>query len=568
MEVAQKAKIKWAIEGDENILNKKRSQLAIRGILVDGTWIDSPTLVKKEFLSYFSNRFDQPYTSHLLLGSEFPNKLNLEQQMDLETNVTREEIKRAVWDCGVDKSPGSDGFTFGFYQRYWSFLEKYVEEAIFYFVQRGTFPKGGNSSFIALIPKTHNANMVDFEKAYDSVRWDHLDDVLKNFGFGDTWRGWIQSCLKSLRGSVMVNGSPTKKFQFYRGLKQGDPLSPFLFILIMKSLHILVQRVVDAGLRINMNKSKLMGIYVANNKVDQVAAKIGYETQKAPFSYLGLKVGDLMSHIQPWDDMLNKLTARLSKWKMKTLSIGGRLTLLKSVLELNSKKPSWVKWSKVLASKDKGGLGISSLYALNRALLFKWVWRFRTQNSSLWARIIKEIHGQDGKLDNKAKYSHPSIWWDIVREMKHLKNNEKCLMLIWDFPFAETQELRALATFFLPFVRRRIDDSWLQVVSSMARWVIDVPIEINIHAWKVRLDCLPTRLNISKRGMDITSISCPVCGLAVESVFVILCGGRFGTSATRASLVRLFLRRHLYLKIWYLVPFIGLDIDVKRLLVG
>ncbi|GKC03132.1 RNA-directed DNA polymerase, eukaryota [Tanacetum coccineum] len=284
--------------------------------------------------------------------------------MDLETNVTCEEIKRAVWDCGVDKSPGSDGSTFGFYQRYWSFLEKDVEEAVFYFVQHGTFPKGGNSSFIALIQKTHNANMVkdfkpitligslykiilanrivgvlgdiinevDFEKAYDSVRWDHLDDVLKNFGFGDTWRGWIQSCLKSLRGSVMVNGSPTKKFQFYRGLKQGDPLSPFLFILIMKSLHILVQRVVDAGLRINMNKSKLMGIYVANNKVDQVAAKIGYETQKAPFSYLGLKVGDLMSHIQPWDDMLNKLTARLSKWKMKTLSIEGRLTLLKSVL--------------------------------------------------------------------------------------------------------------------------------------------------------------------------------------------------------------------------------------------
>ncbi|GJT97900.1 RNA-directed DNA polymerase, eukaryota [Tanacetum coccineum] len=77
-----------AIEGVENskyyhgILNKKRSQLAIRGILVDGNWIDSPGLVKT----------------------------------DLECEVIKEEIKRAVWDCGIDKSSGPDGFTFGFYR--------------------------------------------------------------------------------------------------------------------------------------------------------------------------------------------------------------------------------------------------------------------------------------------------------------------------------------------------------------------------------------------------------------------------------------------------------------------
>ncbi|GJU01107.1 hypothetical protein Tco_1111445 [Tanacetum coccineum] len=135
MEVAQKAKIKWAIEGDENskyyhvILNKKRSQLAIRGILVDGIWIDSPCLVKSGFLSHFTNRFGQPQVSRLELDMDFPNKLDLDQQVELENNVTREEVNRVVWDCGADKSPGPNGFTFGFYRRYWSFLEKDVEEA-------------------------------------------------------------------------------------------------------------------------------------------------------------------------------------------------------------------------------------------------------------------------------------------------------------------------------------------------------------------------------------------------------------------------------------------------------
>ncbi|GKE66927.1 RNA-directed DNA polymerase, eukaryota [Tanacetum coccineum] len=88
----------------------------------------------------------------------------------------------------------------------------------------------------------------DFEKAYDSVRWDYLDDVLRKFGFGEKWCGWIQECIRSSWGPVLVNGSPTEEFQFFKGLKQGDPLSPFIFILVMESLHISFKRAVDEGM--------------------------------------------------------------------------------------------------------------------------------------------------------------------------------------------------------------------------------------------------------------------------------------------------------------------------------
>nr|GFC12737.1 RNA-directed DNA polymerase, eukaryota, reverse transcriptase zinc-binding domain protein [Tanacetum cinerariifolium] len=87
---------------------------------------------------------------------------------------------------------------------------------------------------------------VDFAKAYDSIRWDYLDDVLNAFGFGSRWRSWIQSSLNSGKASVLVNGSPTLEFQFHRGLKKGDPLAPFLFILIMESLHLSFNRAVEA----------------------------------------------------------------------------------------------------------------------------------------------------------------------------------------------------------------------------------------------------------------------------------------------------------------------------------
>nr|GEX48664.1 RNA-directed DNA polymerase, eukaryota, reverse transcriptase zinc-binding domain protein [Tanacetum cinerariifolium] len=253
------------------------------------------------------------------INSEFPNKLSPEQQSDLENIVTRSEIKKAVWECGTDKSPGPDGFTFGFFRRYWSFLENDVVEAVNTFFNNGNFPKGINSLFITLIPKHQEAKTtkdfrpitligciykiiskilanrmvfvledlvnevqyafiskrqildgpfilnelyqwcskkkkqtmifkVDFEKAYDSVRWDYLDDILKKFGFGEKWCTWIRNCLISSKGSILVNGSPTMEFQFHKGLKQGDPLSPFLFILVMESLHISVNRVVEAGL--------------------------------------------------------------------------------------------------------------------------------------------------------------------------------------------------------------------------------------------------------------------------------------------------------------------------------
>ncbi|GKF81184.1 hypothetical protein Tco_0239786 [Tanacetum coccineum] len=167
-----------------------------------------------------------------------------------------------------------------------------------------------------------------------------------------------------------------------------------------------------------------------------------------------------MSRIQSWNEIVNNIAARLSKWKMKTLSIGGRLTLLKSVLvslpiyhlslfkapmkvlhkiesirrnffngsDQNDKKQVCVRWSKILASRDNGGLGVSSFYALNRAFLFKWVWRFRSQQSSLWAKVIKGIHGDDGNLDAIVKNHNPSLWLDIVSEVQHLKKKDIDLM--------------------------------------------------------------------------------------------------------------------------------------------
>nr|GFB38723.1 RNA-directed DNA polymerase, eukaryota [Tanacetum cinerariifolium] len=117
-DIMQKAKIRWAIEGDENskyfhsIINKKRVSLSVKGVMVDGDWIDDHDLVKQEFRSHFADRFQDPGSKRGSLNFLFPNHLSNDQILELESSISKDEIRTAVWGCGVDKSHGPDGFTF------------------------------------------------------------------------------------------------------------------------------------------------------------------------------------------------------------------------------------------------------------------------------------------------------------------------------------------------------------------------------------------------------------------------------------------------------------------------
>nr|GFB74314.1 RNA-directed DNA polymerase, eukaryota [Tanacetum cinerariifolium] len=111
----QKIKIKWAIEGDENlkffhgVVNKRRSQLAIRGIFVDGLWCTNPIAIKTAFFSHFANRFKKPADLRFKVNFQFPKKLLQYQADELEGHVSHDEIRKAVWDCGAKSISKSIG---------------------------------------------------------------------------------------------------------------------------------------------------------------------------------------------------------------------------------------------------------------------------------------------------------------------------------------------------------------------------------------------------------------------------------------------------------------------------
>nr|GEU43633.1 RNA-directed DNA polymerase, eukaryota [Tanacetum cinerariifolium] len=156
---------------------------------------------------------------------------------------------------------------------------------------------------------------VDFEKDFNSVSWKYLDFILDSLGFGSKWRSWIRACLHSSRASILINGSPTSEFSIKRGLRQGDPLSPFLFILVMEGLHCAMSNAVNSGL--------IRGIKLGSS---------GCAAGCFPFTYLGLPIGANMNLTSSWQILTDCFQKRLSLWKANLLSIGGRLTLIKAVL--------------------------------------------------------------------------------------------------------------------------------------------------------------------------------------------------------------------------------------------
>ena len=88
---------------------------------------------------------------------------------------------------------------------------------------------------------------LDIEKAYDIISWEFLYQAMGRMGFGSRWLSWKKWCISTASFSVLINGSPVGFFPSSRGLRQDDPLSPYLFVIGMEALNCLINRVVEGN---------------------------------------------------------------------------------------------------------------------------------------------------------------------------------------------------------------------------------------------------------------------------------------------------------------------------------
>ncbi|XP_016185460.1 uncharacterized protein LOC107627112 [Arachis ipaensis] len=200
-------------------------------------------------------------------------------------------------------------------------------------------------------------------------------------GFGWRWRAWVKECVGTASMSILINGSPSKPFKMDRGLRKGDPLSPFLFVLVVDVLHRMVGEAVRnkhilplligkdnielshlqfvddtilfcppeeetirnyarllrcfemmSRLTINFDKSSLIPINCEQQWTDNMCSLLGCKEASLLVRYVGISLGANPRLVRTWKPIIDKVEEKLSLWKAKVLNKAGKLVLIKLVL--------------------------------------------------------------------------------------------------------------------------------------------------------------------------------------------------------------------------------------------
>ncbi|XP_050207305.1 uncharacterized protein LOC126656744 [Mercurialis annua] len=193
---------------------------------------------------------------------------------------------------------------------------------------------------------------LDFHKAFDCIDWSYLLSVLRCMGFPKKWNDWISCCLSSASTSVLVNGSPVDPFKLERGVRQGDPISPYLFVIAVEGLRCLLRKAelmgffsgyafdpnsdtlsllqfaddtliylpydlshlqnltrilrcfeLISGLKINFHKSSILGVNVLDNDLLLASQIVGCRVGSFPIKYLGLPLARRCLQKGNWDHL-------------------------------------------------------------------------------------------------------------------------------------------------------------------------------------------------------------------------------------------------------------------------
>ena len=325
----QRAKSLWLKEGDMNsrffhatASARKRKNSLARLRNSQGQWSSNQDEIDGMIVDFFSLLYETEGCSSEDVLACIESSISEDHNTMLLAPFSAREVKDALFEMHLDKSPGPDGMNSTFYKKFWHIVGKDVVHAALEFITNCTLPVGVNDTSIVLIPKNQQpetladmrpialcnvlykivskmltnrmkivlptvisnaqsafipgraitdniiisaevmqflkrkrqgkhgsaALKIDMSKAYDRIEWKFLQDVMLKMGFAGKWVELIMLCVSTVRYNVIRNGKEVGPIIPSRGLRQGDPLSPYLFILCAEGLSSLIRRQENVGL--------------------------------------------------------------------------------------------------------------------------------------------------------------------------------------------------------------------------------------------------------------------------------------------------------------------------------
>ncbi|XP_062104285.1 uncharacterized protein LOC133815461 [Humulus lupulus] len=294
---------------------------------------------------------------------------------------------------------------------------------------------------------------IDLSKAYDTVDWLFLEGLLKALKFPMKFIGWVMSCVRNTTYFLVMNGRIQGKFRGGKGLRQGDPMSPLLFVLIMEYLTRSLQHAVLNSLFCfhPMCKSlKLINLCFADDLLIFCKGTLSaVRSVKRVLDDFAIASG--LNINTDCEIFIQKFRLRIQNWASRHLSFAGRIQLINSVLlglrnywmSIFVWTQSVVKeverlcrgflwgvsgqrsklhipsWQKASLPKAYGGLGFRDGSLWNRSVLAKYIWALSSKPDLLWVKWINSIYLKDKNFWNYDLKGDCSWYW---RKLCHLKN--------------------------------------------------------------------------------------------------------------------------------------------------
>ncbi|XP_074376703.1 uncharacterized protein LOC141718222 [Apium graveolens] len=242
---------------------------------------------------------------------------------------------------------------------------------------------------------------LDISKAYDRVSWDYLWHRMRIMGFNEKWLKWMRLYVTTVQYMVCLNGSYVGPIMPSRGLRQGDPLSPYLFLLCAEGLSNLLNSAAATGsingCRISSTVEETRVVKDMLNLYEKQSGQ-AVNFQKSAMFFSSNVRRDNQTEI--WS-LSNEIEKMFNGFWWKSGKNGG-------------KGIRWHAWDKMCTAKNKGGLGFRCMYGYNLALLGKHVWNFLKNPESLVARIFKARYFPDKYVLEAQKGSNASFIWSGI----------------------------------------------------------------------------------------------------------------------------------------------------------